>query len=371
MGQTLSEPVTSKETDKGGNSRFIYGSSSMQGWRITMEDAHSCLLSLDDYPDVSFFAVFDGHGGQSAAKYCGLNLHKKIAENGFQNGDYKLAIKHGYVDIDEDLKKDADFLHDPSGCTAVSATITSDNKIFVGNAGDSRAVMSINGKVKPLSFDHKPTNQGESARIVNAGGFVEFGRVNGNLALSRAIGDFEFKQNSRLSAEEQAVTADPDITEHQITNEDEFIVIACDGIWDCMTSQEVVDYVRAEIAAKVPLEQICEKLMSKCLAPNCELGGIGCDNMTVVIVGILDGKSEEEWFEWVAQRASSGSRYSNSESADKLGENPPTQSSFLEETSKDTTESTTGAEQAQVDAEFSPSVEQGDVKPEELATSNP
>ncbi|ORX90082.1 PP2C-domain-containing protein [Basidiobolus meristosporus CBS 931.73] len=345
MGQTLSEPITGKESDRGGNSRFIYGSSSMQGWRITMEDAHSCLLSLDAHPDVSFFAVFDGHGGQSAAKYCGKNLHKKIAENGFQNGDYKLAIKHGYLDIDEDLRKDVEFLHDPSGCTAVSATISPDNKIYVGNAGDSRAVMSINGEAKALSFDHKPTNQGESARIINAGGFVEFGRVNGNLALSRAIGDFEFKQNSKLSAEEQAVTADPDITEHSITSEDEFIVIACDGIWDCMTSQEVIDYIRLEIAGKNSLEQICENIMNKCLAPNCELGGIGCDNMTIMIIGILNGKSEEEWFDWIAQRVASSSRYPNPDTADSLGNNAPPQEPFHEEASKRTEESSSGVEE--------------------------
>ncbi|KAK9695231.1 Protein phosphatase 2C 2, partial [Basidiobolus ranarum] len=261
MGQTLSEPVTGKETEKGKNSRLIYGASSMQGWRITMEDAHSCLLSLKDYPETSFFGVYDGHGGQSAAKHCGKNLHSKIAEGRFQDGNYKVAIKHGYLDTDEDLKKDGAFLHDPSGCTAVTATITPENRIFVGNAGDSRAVLSINGEAKPLSFDHKPTNHAETVRIANAGGFVEFGRVNGNLALSRAIGDFEFKQNSKLSAEQQAVTADPDVTEHLITSEDEFIVLACDGIWDCMSSQEVIDYVRAEIASKNPLDQICEKLM--------------------------------------------------------------------------------------------------------------
>ncbi|KAK9703093.1 Protein phosphatase 2C 2 [Basidiobolus ranarum] len=63
--------------------------------------------------------------------------------------------------------------------------------------------------------------------------------------------------------------------------------------------------------------------MTHCLAPNCELGGIGCDNMTVVIVGILHGKSEEEWYEWVAQRATNNSRYYNPDAADKFGNNPP------------------------------------------------
>lgn len=71
---------------------------------------------------------------------------------------------------------------------------------------------------------------GEKARIMAAGGFVDFGRVNGNLALSRAIGDFEFKKSADLSPEAQIVTAYPDVITHDITDNDEFLVIACDGL---------------------------------------------------------------------------------------------------------------------------------------------
>jgi protein phosphatase 2C family protein 2/3 len=70
---------------------------------------------------------------------------------------------------------------------------------------------------------------GEKARITAAGGFVDFGRVNGNLALSRAIGDFEFKKSAELSPEQQIVTAFPDVTIHDISDDDEFLVVACDG----------------------------------------------------------------------------------------------------------------------------------------------
>lgn len=70
---------------------------------------------------------------------------------------------------------------------------------------------------------------GEKARITAAGGFVDFGRVNGNLALSRAIGDFEFKKSAELAPEQQIVTAFPDVTVHDICDDDEFLVVACDG----------------------------------------------------------------------------------------------------------------------------------------------
>lgn len=118
-------------------------------------------------------------------------------------------------------------------------TIADDDQ---ANAGDSRAVLGYKGEAKALSNDHKPTNKEETARITAAGGFVEFGRVNGelggvglcaddpgNLALSRAIGDFEFKQNYTLQPEQQIVTADPEIISHNVDGEEEFIVLACDG----------------------------------------------------------------------------------------------------------------------------------------------
>lgn len=70
---------------------------------------------------------------------------------------------------------------------------------------------------------------GEKARISAAGGFVDFGRVNGNLALSRAIGDFEFKKSADLAPEQQIVTAFPDVVTHDVSEDDEFLVIACDG----------------------------------------------------------------------------------------------------------------------------------------------
>jgi protein phosphatase 2C family protein 2/3 len=88
-------------------------------------------------------------------------------------------------------------------------------------------VIYIAIEVKWNSSDPFP---GEKARISAAGGFVDFGRVNGNLALSRAIGDFEFKKSADLSPEQQIVTAFPDVIAHDISDDDEFLVIACDGM---------------------------------------------------------------------------------------------------------------------------------------------
>jgi protein phosphatase 2C family protein 2/3 len=84
-------------------------------------------------------------------------------------------------------------------------TLFSDSPLK-GNVGDSRAIASVNGTVVALSEDHKPNNENEVKRIVAAGGWVQLNRVNGNLALSRALGDFIFKRNDSKKAEEQIVT---------------------------------------------------------------------------------------------------------------------------------------------------------------------
>ncbi|KJE94976.1 protein phosphatase 2c [Capsaspora owczarzaki ATCC 30864] len=293
MGQVLSEPITDKHTSSGADKRLTYGASAMQGWRINMEDAHTTLLELPGDSQAAFFAVYDGHGGANVARYAGQVVHNKVTSAPeYQQGNFQGALETGFLQTDEDMMKDANMRYDTSGCTAV-AVLIKDNTVYCGNAGDSRALLSKNGVAQPLSYDHKPNNPEEFQRIKAAGGFVEFGRVNGNLALSRAIGDFLFKTNARIGPKEQAVTSFPDVISMEITPEVEFVVLACDGIWDVMNNQAVTDFVRQRIATQTPLGEICEQLMENCLARDAR-GGVGCDNMTVLIIGILNGGTYAE-----------------------------------------------------------------------------
>jgi len=245
-----------------------------------------------------FFGVYDGHGGQNVAQYAGRRLHERLYRDpAFAKGEYAMALQNAFLGLDVDIRADPELANDSSGCTAITALISPDNHLYVANAGDSRAVLSTDGgQAVALSSDHKPGNELEAQRIFKAGGFVEFGRVNGNLALSRAIGDFEFKQNKLLTAEEQIVTAYPDICEQGLGPSDEFLVLACDGIWDVMSNQEVVTFIRRGLASRLPLQDVCERLMDRCLASESDLGGVGCDNMTVVIVGLLMGCDVGEWY---------------------------------------------------------------------------
>lgn len=172
-----------------------------------------------------------------------------------------------------------------SGCTAVVALLH-EKDLYVANAGDSRCVVCRNGKALEMSFDHKPEDQIEFDRIQKAGGRVTLdGRVNGGLNLSRAIGDHGYKMNKKLPAEEQMISALPDIKKITIGPEDEFMVLACDGIWNFMTSDDVVEFVQERIADPTKkLSEICEEMFDYCLAPHTKGDGTGCDNMTAIIV---------------------------------------------------------------------------------------
>ena len=137
----------------------------------------------------------------------------------------------------DDDNEDGNPVNTPkAGCTAVVGLIIG-KMLYVANVGDSRCVLSRKGRSEELSEDHKPNSPDEMKRVIKAGGFVGNGRINGTLNLSRAIGDLEFKQNKDLKPEDQMVTAKPDIRRIELCEDDEFVILACDGIWDCMTSQ--------------------------------------------------------------------------------------------------------------------------------------
>jgi len=226
----------------------------MQGWRLKMEDSHiSC--DVPSQPDHLFLAVFDGHAGDGAAKYAASNL-VHILENNQLWKDYTSskcesiqllgeALSSSFLNIDEKIKLHQGTTNgvDTSGCTAVTAMITP-KYIICANSGDSRCVLGVSGIAKPLSDDHKPYNKGEKSRIDKAGGFVQWNRVDGDLAVSRAFGDFGYKNRPDLPAKEQKVSCFPDITIHERTGEEEFLLLACDGLWDVMSNVEAIENIR-------------------------------------------------------------------------------------------------------------------------------
>jgi serine/threonine protein phosphatase PrpC len=283
MGAFLEKPKTEKETfTRSGNGLTAVGCH-MQGWRVSMEDA--AVLEPQVGPSkMGFFGVFDGHGGSFAAQYTSTQLvnqlvsHPAWDEQGMPPEALCDSLKGAAFKVDEMLAREPSVKsgEDRSGTTAVYGLVTPE-AIVIANIGDSRSVMATKGQTIPMSFDHKPTNPGEQARIEAAGGSVTLSRVNGDLAVSRALGDFSYKQSNHLEAHAQQVSPEADCIVHERTAEDEFLVLACDGIWDVMSNEDVVAFFRTMLQTMSP-EQACEKLLDECLEKKSR------DNMTVVLV---------------------------------------------------------------------------------------
>jgi protein phosphatase 1G len=292
----------------------------MQGWRKRMEDSHISDLSKGNNGKLHVFGVFDGHGGKEVAQFVKYHFTEElVANNSYKNGNLKKALTENFLRMDDmlttgtgkvELKmisqkakeedeiinareknnkqmdlfkqilgqgKDDEDIAMMTGCTASVCAIDEHNKkLFFSNAGDSRAVLCKNGIAFPMSIDHKPDLDIEKNRIYKADGWVSDGRVKGNLNLSRSLGDLEYKQNRKLPPEDQMITANPDVVVEPLTNDVNFIVLACDGVWDCMTNQEICDFI-SERLKKDPnqkLSKIIEEIMDQILAPDIYTGKI-------------------------------------------------------------------------------------------------
>ena len=111
------------------------------------------------------------------------------------------------------------------------------------------------------------------------------GRVNGNLNLSRSLGDLKYKQNPYIAPKDQLISAEPDITVTEIQSDDQFVILACDGIWDCVTCQEACDFVVEKLEMGMNPVDIAAQLCRHCLADDPRQStGIGGDNMTCLII---------------------------------------------------------------------------------------
>lgn len=157
---------------------------------------------------------------------------------------------------------------DSIGCTANMILIEDMKKLYVANAGDSRCVLARGGKAIALSNDHKPDNEEEKRRIEKAGSQIVEGRVDGNLNLSRSLGDLKYKQNKNLQPEEHPVTANPDIEEFDLHGDEDFIIMGCDGIWETKSNQEMVDYIYDKLNQGKESKQIIEELLNDIISPD-------------------------------------------------------------------------------------------------------
>lgn len=295
MGAFLDKPKTEKHNEGGMGNGLHFGLSSMQGWRVEMEDAHTAVIGLPHgLTDWSFFAVYDGHAGAKVSACCAAQLMEHIIANEDFRGkldvsqgteifpsieDVQKGIKTGFLQFDDRMRTLPEMVsgEDKSGSTAV-CTIVSPTHIFFANCGDSRAVLCRDAMCPFSTTDHKPVNPREKERIQNAGGSVMIQRVNGSLAVSRALGDFEYKNVEGKGPCEQLVSPEPEIFIQERNEKDEFLVLACDGIWDVMSNEELCDFVRSRMLITDSLEEICNQVVDTCLYKGSR------DNMSIVLI---------------------------------------------------------------------------------------
>lgn len=266
------------------NSNFHFGFCEDPNFRRRrrMEDSHAFFYNFNSIDNCGFFAIYDGHGGKSAANWCGTNLHRVFCENWGKDpkGSIPQLLDRTFTECDEQLDPAHGIF---SGCTAVVSLIVPDcdnpriRTLYSANVGDARAVLCRKGKAIRLSFDHQARIPEEKQRIKECGGIVINERVNGTLAVTRALGDASMKE---------FITGHPFTTETRLLSpeEDTFLILGCDGLWDICTDQEACDYIQSDIDDP---QRCAELLVDFAL----EQGST--DNLSVIVVR-LAGKRRTE-----------------------------------------------------------------------------
>lgn len=266
----------------------------MQGWRKSHEDAHFCAAASTH----AIFGVLDGHGGHEAARSAASHLpgvlDRTLGEEAPQSKeDLQKAVSGAFVETDAWLRKQAQVGQLDSGSTCVVAGVCESSKndeyhCFIANAGDSRGIFvrkDAGGKPEVLaSEDHKPNSPEERERIVQAGGFVsgtsggpDVPRLDGNLAVSRGFGDFNYKSDSSKPPSAQKVSCVPDVYQKTLS-EGDMIVLACDGIFDVLSSEALIERLFRDETADMGERAV--QILHECLAAESR------DNMTLMIVEI-------------------------------------------------------------------------------------
>ncbi|XP_043273433.1 protein phosphatase 1B isoform X3 [Venturia canescens] len=280
MGTLLDTPNTEKYNEHGDGNNLRYGVASMQGWRFEMEDAHRVIPCLNgELMDWSYFAVFDGHAGALVSAHSSEHLLECIMQTEEFKMDVIKGIHTGFLRLDDEMRDLPEMTAgtDKSGSTAVCAFISPRN-IYIANCGDSRAVLCNSGTPIFSTRDHKPVVPAEKERIQRAGGSVMVQRVNGSLAVSRALGDYEYKNVEGRGPCEQLVSPEPEIFVRDRDDNDEFLVLACDGIWDVMTNEDLCDFIHSRLLLTDDLEAVTNQVVDTCLYKGSR------DNMSIILV---------------------------------------------------------------------------------------
>ena len=243
-----------------GRQLYSCGHAESLGARESMEDA-SAIIGEFAGSGTQYFAVFDGHGGPDVAVYCASNLHRVIARLLKENPNVEHVINQAFAEVH---RKTA-VQHQCVGCTAAVVLIMQ-NIIYAANAGDARIVLVENRSAFRLSVDHKASDPAEAKLVVERGGHVIQGRVEGVLAVTRAIGDGSLGNS---------ITCQPHLKKVK-RRDGTKLIIACDGVWDVITDEEA-----AEIVAKTKNPAEAARLLK-----DEAISRGSTDNVTCIVVSL-------------------------------------------------------------------------------------
>ncbi|CAH2295545.1 phosphatase 1F [Pelobates cultripes] len=258
--------------------QLIVSVHAIRNTRRKMEDRHVTLLEfnqlhgLTDGVERSYFAVFDGHGGVDAANYAAAQVHVQVANHEALAQDPARAVKESFQRTDAMFLRKAKRERLRSGTTGVCVLLEGE-RLHVAWLGDSQTILVRDGCSVTLMEPHKPEREDERDRIESLGGCVTFmgcWRVNGTLAVSRAIGDINQKPY---------VSGEGDVTSHVLNGSEDFLVLACDGFYDTVSPSEVPELVFSHLQENAgDGRSVAERLVNAA-----KEGGSG-DNITVLVV---------------------------------------------------------------------------------------
>jgi len=287
----LTTAVESVEYERHVSEDIIATAGSMQGFRLDMEDDLTICLRLPKHPNYAFVGVYDGHSGNFSSECLALKLWREV-------DNLEKITKEGISWII--LQMDLDWAKSPhrfSGSTIVFAIIERPKtrnktyKIQVGWVGDSRAFAVKKGRLNDLTVDHKPNNPAERERIESAGGSVSFdNRVDGELAMSRAFGDWNLKDldNTNDDYKKNKVICIPDYQSIEL-EEGDCLLLSCDGLTEQLENKDIYDEL-LDLQNKHPndADVVLNGLLQKALKSGSK------DNMTAVLVEFRDGTEFRE-----------------------------------------------------------------------------
>ena len=234
-----------------------------------------------------------------------LNFEPKIQDENFRSS----KSIHNYS---------GDLIADDMGTTA-NIMLIKNGAIYIANVGDSLSVMYKNKKAYNLNKEHQTIIDSERNRIIKSGSIITKCRINGILNLTRAIGDLNFKSNKKLKRHEQSVISLPEITKIEDIEGIDFIIMGCDGIWDCVKRQMVCEFIDKEIREnpEKDLSEILKQIFDRCVSP---VSGVvlGTDNMSCIIIQFLNNNTDKFNYENIkVQKVNINSKLNSEQNKEK------------------------------------------------------